>query len=128
MSVCAKRSQFLAQVLRDMGYYHEVGSSPWKPVIKESQKHLLGSPLNQAKIYGDNQAALTLVKEPHTHDRVKHIDIAYHFVRDLFKRGRIHVEFVRTKDMAADGLTKPLQGDHFKRFVNLIKLTGDSST
>jgi hypothetical protein len=128
MSACAKRSQFLAQVLRDMGYYHEVGSSPWRPVIKESQKHLLGSPMNQTRIYGDNQAALTLVKEPHTHDRAKHIDIAYHFVRDLFKRGRIHVEFVRTTDMAADGLTKPLQGDHFRRFVNLIKLTGDSST
>jgi hypothetical protein len=68
------------------------------------------------------------MKEPYTYDRVKHIDIAYHFVRDLFKRGRIHVEFVRTKDIAVDGLTKPLQGDHFKRFVNLIKLIGDLST
>lgn len=126
MSACAKRSQFLAQVLRDMGCHHAVGSSPWKPLIKESHKHLLGSPTNQVKVYGDNQAALTLMKEPHTHDRAKHIDIAYHFVRDLFKRGRIHVEFVRTADMVADGLTKPLQGIHFQRFVNLIKLSGDA--
>jgi hypothetical protein len=76
--------------------------------VKESQKYLLGSPISQVKIHRDNQAALTLVKEPHTHNRVKHIDIAYHFVRDLFKRGRIHVEFVRIADMIADGLTKPL--------------------
>jgi hypothetical protein len=123
MSACAKRSQFLAQILRDMGCYSMIGSTTWKPAVKESQKYLLGSPIGQVKIHGDNQAALTLVKEPHTYDRAKHIDIAYHFVRDLFKRGRIHVEFVRTADMIADGLTKPLQGPHFERFVKLMRLS-----
>lgn len=126
MSACAKRSQFLAQILRDMGYHHSVGHSPWKPTIKESQGHLLGSPTRHVMLYGDNQAALTLVKEPHTHDGAKHIDIAYHFVRDLFKKGRIHVEFERTADMVANRLTKPLHGNHFQRFVSLIKLTRDS--
>lgn len=109
-----------------MGYHHAISSSPWKPLIKESYKHLLRSPTNQVKVYGDNQAALTLIKEHHTHNRAKHIDIAYHFVRDLFKRGRIYIEFVRTADMVADGLTKPLQGIHFQRFIDLVKLSGDS--
>ena len=105
MSACAKQSQFLAQVLRDMGMHHLIGPSPFKPVVKESVTYQETSPV---QLKGDNQAALLQVKDAHTHDRSKHIDIAYHFVRCLYKLRRITVEFVPMSDMAVDGLTKVL--------------------
>ena len=57
---------------------------------------------------GDNQGAITLTKNPHLTERSKHIDISYHFVRDLFEKQKLNVSYVPTKDMAADGFSKPL--------------------
>ena len=123
MCACAKQSQWLAQVIRDMGMHHLVGENAFKPGIKQNLKFALGSPIGPAvSLKGDNQAALSLVQDAHTTDRSKHIDVAYHFVRHLWKRGRISVEFVGTNDMTADGLTKPMTGPKFQRFVNQLCL------
>ena len=60
------------------------------------------------ELKGDNQAALSQVKDPYTHDRSKYINIAYHFVRCLYKLRRITVSFILSLDMAVDGFTKVL--------------------
>lgn len=122
MCSCAKQSQWIAQILRDMGMHHFIGPNPYQPAIKEDMKHLLGSPAAPISLKGDNQAALLLVKDAHTHERSKHIDIAYHYVRLLWQMGRIVVDFIGTADMVADGLTKPKNGPQFKRFVNQLGL------
>jgi hypothetical protein len=57
---------------------------------------------------GDNQGAIALTKNPHLHERSKHIDVCYHYVRDLVERGKLDVAYVPTADMVADGMTKPL--------------------
>ncbi|XP_043862632.1 secreted RxLR effector protein 161-like [Drosophila santomea] len=38
-------------------------------------------------VYGDNLSAQALTKNPVNHSRTKHIDISYHFVRDVVKEG-----------------------------------------
>jgi hypothetical protein len=120
MCACAKQSQWLALVLRDMGHDHLIGSNPFQPKINEEMRFAIGSPV---LLKGDNQAALSLVQDAHTHDRSKHIDVAYHYVRDLHKKQRIKVSFVGTRDMVADGMTKPLPGSQFERFVGQLGLT-----
>lgn len=122
MSACAKQAQHVSQVLRDMGVPHLIGDTPSKPRVKERQEYVIGSPARAVDLKGDNQACLSLVKDAHTHDRSKHIDVAYHFVRDLWKKGKISVEFVGTADMRADGFTKPKTGPHFQRFVQQLGL------
>ena len=59
-------------------------------------------------IFGDNEAALLLAKTTKHHDRTKHINIRYHFLREHVKAGRIVFTHVRTELMWADTLTKPL--------------------
>ena len=105
ISACAIQSQFLAQVLRDMGMHHLIGSTPWKPVVREGMECQDISPVQLKR---DNQAALSQIKDSHAHDRSKHIDIAYHFVRCFHRLRRISVEVVPSSDMAADGFTKVL--------------------
>lgn len=61
------------------------------------------------QMFGDNQGAITLAKNPQLHNRSKHIDICYHFVRDLVEKGRLQIAYVPTTEMIADGMTKPLQ-------------------
>ena len=56
----------------------------------------------------DNQSAIALVKNPVLHDRSKHIDVKFHFLRDCVDGGQIVIEFVETGRQLMDVLTKPL--------------------
>jgi len=105
MSSIVKQSQWIAQVLRDMGYSRYIGPNPLTVDIR-----------------GDNQGALALVKNPHLHERSKHIDICYHHIRDLEERKRIAVTYIPTSEMVADGFTKPLGKTLFERFKSQLGL------
>jgi hypothetical protein len=61
------------------------------------------------RIYSDNQGALRLTGNPEFHARSKHIDVQYHYVRELKEAGVIDVRYIPTEEMAADCLTKPLK-------------------
>ena len=43
------------------------------------------------------------------HSRSKHIDVQYHYVRELAQQGFIEIEYIPTAEMAADILRKPLK-------------------
>lgn len=56
----------------------------------------------------DNKSAISLCKNPVYHDRSKHIDTRYHYIRESVENGRIIVEHVASEEQLADILTKPL--------------------
>jgi hypothetical protein len=56
----------------------------------------------------DNKSAISLSKNPVFHERSKHIEIRYHFIRECVENRKIQVEFVRTEEQLADMLTKAL--------------------
>ena len=56
----------------------------------------------------DNQGAISLAENPQNHQRSKHIDIKYHFVRHQVKEGRIDLRYLPTAQTTADVLTKAL--------------------
>ena len=47
------------------------------------------------------------------HDRSKHIDIRYHYIRDCVEEGKIEVNYICTDDQLADILTKSLGRQKF---------------
>ncbi|KXZ43063.1 hypothetical protein GPECTOR_105g95 [Gonium pectorale] len=59
-------------------------------------------------IYGDNQGAQALVRNPIIQQRSKHIDVLHHFVRERTERGEVKFADVETARMLADALTKPV--------------------
>ncbi|KAJ1289757.1 hypothetical protein BS78_02G188600 [Paspalum vaginatum] len=69
----------------------------------------------------DNKSAIELAKNPVLHDRNKHIDIRFHFIRDCVTGGRIILGHVETGQQLADILTKPLGQ---KRLVQLMVKIG----
>ncbi|CZS92418.1 related to TY4B TY4B protein [Rhynchosporium agropyri] len=108
LAACAKQGQWFAQVFRELGYPQYIG--------KDS---------SLVQMLGDNQGAIALTKNAHLNERSKHIDIAYHFVRDLSERGRLKVDYIPTGDMIADGMTKPLDSLAFEKFKDQMGLTRD---
>lgn len=124
MAMCsyAKQSQWIAHILRDMGHEERNGPKPFQTTVMEDLKYAIGSPVNAVQLRGDNQAAISLVKDAHTHDSPKHIDVVSHYIRNLHHDRRIKVGFIGAADMVADGMTKPLQGVQYQRFLSQIGL------
>jgi hypothetical protein len=56
----------------------------------------------------DNKAAIQLCKNPVFHERSKHIELKYHYIREQLEKGHIAVEFIGTNDQLADIFTKSL--------------------
>ncbi|XP_071913996.1 uncharacterized protein [Coffea arabica] len=54
------------------------------------------------------------------HERTKHIDVKYHFIRDIIAEGKIHIQKINTKDNPADMFTKPHPVYKFKQCLDLI--------
>ena len=73
-------------------------------------------------IFGDNQGAIALAKNPEFHARSKHIAIRHHFIREKVSEGTIDLQYTPTECQVADGLTKPLARDKFIEFRNALGL------
>jgi hypothetical protein len=54
--------------------------------------------------------------------RTRHIEVHYYYVRDKVDDGIIRLDYLNTKDMLADMLTKLLQKAEHARFITLLGL------
>ena len=58
----------------------------------------------------DNTSAINLSKNPVQYSKSKHIEIRYHFIRDLVEDKIVWLEFINTDNQKVDVFTKPLDG------------------
>ena len=83
--------------------------------------HAQGHPKAPAIVHQDNESTMEMLnKGESTADRTRHIDIKYFFAHDCIKRHEIILKYTPTEDMIADILTKPLQGNAFRRLGTLL--------
>ena len=94
--------------------------------------HQLCDELNQkqvfpTKIYCDNKTAISLTKNHVFHGRSKHIDIKFHYIRDLVKGREIELKFCKLEDQVADILTKSLKAEIFHNLKKKIGMCDSKS-
>ena len=68
-------------------------------------------------MYVDNQSAIKLAKNPVLHQRSKHIDIRYHYLRSEVKCGNIEISYVPSADNISDIFTKPVSKVKLDKFT-----------
>ena len=68
----------------------------------------------QMKLICDNQATLHISSNPVFHERTKHIEVDYHFIREKIASGCISTSFVNSNDQLANIFTKSLRGPRIK--------------
>ena len=56
------------------------------------------------------------------HDKLKHIEIKYHFIWDMLQKGDVKIKYVPTEEQVADVLTKPLAHVKFEYFGDKLGL------
>ncbi|KAJ4813156.1 polyprotein [Rhynchospora pubera] len=71
----------------------------------------------------DNKSAIELAKNPVHHERSKHIDVRFHFIREHVKDGDVELTHVASRDQVADIFTKPLGAELFNRFKKLLGMS-----
>jgi hypothetical protein len=76
--------------------------------LKRLLSDIVGGEIQQPVLKMDNQSAIALSKNPVRHDRSKHIDTKFHFIRECVEDGRISLGYVGTQEQLADVLTKAL--------------------
>ena len=80
----------------------------------------LGIDVGQVLIRCDSKCAISLIHDGEHHQRTKHIDVKYFYVRDQQDLGNIAVTHLPGKDQPADMFTKPLPRPAFEKFRELI--------
>ena len=68
-------------------------------------------------LYVDNRGAIELGKNPVHHQRSKHIDIRYHFLRQKVSEGIVSLLKVSSANNYADLFTKPAKLSNLKNFL-----------
>jgi hypothetical protein len=80
-----------------------------------------GHDVGAAIIYQDNMSTIALAEKGRsTSERTRHINIRYFFVHDRIASQEIVIEYLHTDDMVADILTKPIQGDKFRKLRDML--------
>ena len=75
-----------------------------------------GHPQPPALVYQDNQSTIQLIRNGRSNsERTRHVDIRYFLLHDRISTGDVDIVCLPTTDMIADILTKPLQGELFKK-------------
>ena len=96
LTEAAKEGIWLKGLVSDLGLYHD-----------------------QATVYCDSLSAIFLAKDQVHHERTKHIDVRYHFLRS---EKSIKVKNVGTADNPVDMFTKPVPQSKFQHCLDLLNI------
>lgn len=73
-------------------------------------------------LFCDNNSVVFLTQNPVAHKRAKHIDIDYHFVRELVSSGKLSTRFIPSNLQIADIFTKSLARPLFTLFRSKLRV------
>ena len=90
----------------------------WTKLFMEKQ----GYEVKRNVLYQDNQSAILLEKngKKSAGKRSRALNIRYFFITDQVEKGNVVIDYCATEDMIGDFMTKPLQGEKFKKFQKMI--------
>ena len=71
-------------------------------------------------VYCDNSSAIDISKNPVQHSKTKHIEIRYHFIKDLVERKIVCLEYIPTERQNVDIFTKSLYRSKFETLHQVI--------
>ncbi|CAN1152027.1 Retrovirus-related Pol polyprotein from transposon TNT 1-94, partial [Linum perenne] len=93
---------------------HGIQEGVWLRRVLEELKVKNTEPI---QMLCDSQAAISIVRNPVQHDRMKHVEIDRHFITQHVTEGVVKLDYVASRNQTADVLTKALARDLFDQLV-----------
>ena len=84
--------------------------------LRKMLARLFNAEIDVTDILCDNQSCIKMIETPVFHDKSKHIQVRYHFIRDMVQKGAVKLKYVPTEEKVTYVLTKPLAYVNFEYF------------
>jgi hypothetical protein len=107
-SEASKEALYLQELLQELKYNH--------------------GDVDTVRLLVDNESAISLANNPVNHPKTKHIRLRYHKIRELVEDKSIGIEWVPTRSMAADPLTKPMPAANLEHTLRLLGLKSEQKS
>ena len=115
----SKKQNFVSLSIAE-AEYTAAGSCCTQLLWMKKLLHDYGIPQDIMCVFYDNTSAINLSKNPVQHSKSKHIEIHYHFIRDLVEEKVVFLEFTHTDNQKVDIFAKPLNGPWFESLCKTI--------
>jgi len=79
-------------------------------------------------VFSDSKSAISIVKNPVQHDRIKHVRIDRSFIKGEIEKGGIDLSYVPTTDQVADVFTKAMASPRFEALIGKLRTSCIYST
>jgi hypothetical protein len=125
ISWCSRKQSYVALSTAKAEYialsveFHE---AMW---LRKLLKDLFYHEMDSTIIHCDNQRCVKLSKNPVFHDKSKHIEIKYHYIKDMVHRKEVHLQYLPTHEKIAYIFTKPLarmKFEYFRERLGLVRM------
>lgn len=81
--------------------------------------------VDSVTLHGDNEMSIALTKNAESQHRTKHIDVQHHYIRELVNEGELTVKWIPSSEMLANGMTKALPTETFRKHRALLGMAID---
>jgi hypothetical protein len=79
----------------------------------------------EVTVFEDNTSTISMIENNSSKGKTKHSDIRLKFLQDLMEKGTFKIEYIKSRENIADGLTKALPAPRLREIVQvLMKDTG----
>lgn len=116
ISWCSRKQSSVALSTAEVEYISACVASCEAVWLRKLFAGLFGQSLEPTIIHCDNQSCLKLLVNPVFHDKSKHVEIQYHYIRDMVQRNVVQLRYICTEEQTIDILTKPLAKVKFVHF------------
>jgi hypothetical protein len=127
VSWCSRKQTFVVLSTAEVEYIAlsvVVREAVW---LRKLLAYLFGHVLDSIVIDSDNQSCVKILENRVFHDKSKHIEIKYYYIRDMVQRMVVLVQYLPTDEQVADVLTKPLTNLKFEYFRDRLGMVENAS-
>lgn len=79
---------------------------------------------NKWEIYCNSQSAIHLAINQVIHERIKHVDVKLHFIKENIERGKVCISKIGTQDNPTDMFPKVIPTVKFEECLQRIEIEG----
>ena len=116
------RNQSCVALSTTKAEYVTVCSASFEAIwLKKLLSELFDLPLDATCIFCDNQSCVKLSENPVFHDRSKHIEIKYHYIRDMVQRGAVKLQYVAIDEKIEDVLAR-VKFEYFRERLGVVQI------
>ena len=113
-SWCSKKQEVIAQSTAEAEFVAVVAAVNQALWIRKLMTDLHMELEESTQIFVDNQATISIFKNPVFHGKTKHFKIKFYLLREVQKEGEVQLIYCKTENQSADILTKALPKDRYE--------------